>query len=132
MKDLLDTGPLVALVNRRDKFHAWAKETFGNLRGPVWTCEAVLTEAAHLLKNPKLIADMVADGSMRIGLRMDEQSRAIARLLERYSPFMDLADACVVRMSELYRDSRVITLDRKDFSVYRRNGREVIPMLAPG
>jgi uncharacterized protein len=53
-------------------------------------------------------------------------------LLKKYSDrHMDLADACIVRMTELVRDCQVVTLDRSDFSVYRRNGREMISLIAP-
>jgi predicted nucleic acid-binding protein len=131
MKRILDTGPIVALYNRHDAFHQWAKDVLQRIKEPLWTCEAVLTEAAHLTKAPGRIAEMVKDGSVRIGLRIDEQASAIARLLGQYAPRMDFADACVVRMSELFRDSEVLTLDGKDFRIYRRNGREVIPILSP-
>lgn len=131
MKTILDTGPLVALLNRRDRHHAWTVAALERVALPLWTCEAVLTEAAHLTGAPKAILDMVSTGALCIGLEVDDQAEAIASLLGRYGDRMDLADACVVRMAELTRQCRVFTLDRRDFSVYRRNGRDVIPLLAP-
>jgi predicted nucleic acid-binding protein len=128
---ITDTGPLVAVVNPRDTYHLWAVETLKTLSGPLITCEAVLAEAAHLTGAPQRIAEMVADGSLQIRFRLDEQAQAVAALLGRYGSRMDLADACIVRMSELNPHSRVFTLDRRDFSVYRRNGRGLIPLLAP-
>ena len=98
---------------------------------PLWTCEAVLTEAAHLTDKPVVIMAMVADGALKIGLDIEDEAEALKRLLTRYEKRMALADACVVRMSELARECRVFTLDRTDFSVYRRNGRDVIPLIAP-
>lgn len=131
MKTILDTGPLVALFNANDRYHAWALDTFAGLELPLWTCEPVLTEAAHLTCRPFDIVEMVSERKLRLGLDLAEQAQGVARLLERYASRMDLSDACVVRMSELTRKCRVFTLDRRDFSVYRRNGREVIPLLAP-
>jgi predicted nucleic acid-binding protein len=74
---------------------------------------------------------MVSSGFLRIALEIEDQADGIESLLARYGKRMDLADACVVRMSELTRQCRVFTLDRRDFAVYRRNGRNVIPLLAP-
>src|SRR5436190_10106277 len=131
MNRIADAGPLVALINQRDRHHKWAKNVFMALDEPLWTCEAVLAEAAHLTKQPGRITEMVSDGLVRIGIRLDEETKAIAKLLNQYSPRMDLADACVVRMSELIEDPQVLTFDRRDFSIYRRNGNEVIPIFAP-
>ena len=131
MRTIVDTGPLVALLNRRDTHHRWVTEVLAGLELPLWTCEAVLTEAAHLTDKPAVIMAMVADGVLKLGLDIEDEGEALKRLLTRYDKRMALADACVVRMSELARDCRVLTLDRADFSVYRRNGRDVIPLIAP-
>lgn len=131
MKTILDTGPLVALLNRRDAYHAWTVAALERIELPLWTCEAVLTEASHLTGAGSAILKLLADGKLRIGLVLEDQAEALAILLDRYAPHMDLADACVVRMSELTRQSRVFTLDRKDFAIYRRNTRHAIPLLAP-
>lgn len=128
---LLDTGPLVALLNRRDAHHAWAVEVASHLSEPLWTCEPVLAEAAYLTGAPEAILARVASGVLRIGLELEEHAGPLGRLVLRYGPRMDLADACVVRLSEVFRDSKVFTTDRTDFSIYRRNGREVIPLIAP-
>lgn len=132
MKIILDTGPLAALMNRRDEWHAWAVEVFAALTPPLWTCEAVLTEAAYLTGRPAEIVARVASGALRIGLDVAEEATALEKLLSRYAQRMDFADACVVRMSEIHLRSKVLTLDRRDFRVYRRNGRDVIPLIAPG
>jgi hypothetical protein len=91
----------------------------------------VLTEAAYLTGEGQAILDMVSSGFLRIGLEIEDQADGIGSLLARYGKRMDLADACIVRMSELSRQCRVFTLDRRDFSAYRRNGRNVIPLLTP-
>ncbi len=131
MKTIVDAGPLVALLNRRDSFHEWVTQALKALPLPLLTCEPVLTEAAHLTGKPAALLAMLGEGSLKIGIELDEQGDAVRRLLDRYGARMSLADASVVRMSELSRRSRVFTLDRADFSVYRRNGREVIPLIAP-
>lgn len=131
MITIVDTGPLVALFNRTDQHHEWVREVLSGLELPFWTCEPVLTEAAYLTGRPVELTQMVADGKLLIGLEIEEQSDSLTRLLRRYAGRMDLADACVVRLSELHRQSRVFTTDRNDFSFYRRNGRELIPLLAP-
>lgn len=131
MITIVDTGPLVALLNRTDQYHDWVQEVLAGLELPFWTCEPVLTEAAYLTGRPAELMRMVADGKLLIGFEIAEQSDSLARLLTRYAGRMDLADACVVRLSELHRQSRVLTTDRNDFSFYRRNGRELIPLLAP-
>jgi predicted nucleic acid-binding protein len=75
---------------------------------------------------------MVHSGEIILAFDLAEQSAAVLSLLKKYSDRkMDLADACIVRMTELMRDCKVVTVDRKDFSVYRRNGRESIPVIAP-
>jgi predicted nucleic acid-binding protein len=131
VKTLVDTGPLVALLNRRDRFHLWVKEALKALARPLLTCEPVLTEAAHLTGGPATLLAMLGEGSLKLGIDLQAQSDSIRRLVERYGPRMSLADACLVRMSEMIPQSRVFTLDRVDFSIYRRNGRDVIPLVAP-
>ena len=131
MKTILDTGPLVALLNRADQHHAWTLQALERLSLPLWTCEPVLTEASHLTGRGREILHMLADGQIRIGLELEDQADAVGRLLTRYAGAMDLADACIVRMSELTAKCQVFTTDRRDFRIYRRNGREVIPLLAP-
>jgi uncharacterized protein len=131
MRIILDTGPLAAFMNRRDAWHAWAIDAFGSVPPPLWTCEAVLTEAAHLTGRPAEIVAKVSAGVLRIGMHAGQDAERLERLLKQYAPRMDFADACVVRMSERFTASKVLTLDRPDFSIYRRNGRDVIPLIAP-
>ena len=85
----------------------------------------MLTDAAHLTGQGRAILEMLVTGGVRIGLNLEDQAEGVEKLLARYGPRMDLADACVVRMAELTRRCRVFTLDRGDFAVYRRNGRDV-------
>lgn len=129
MRIILDTGPLAALMNRNDRWHTWATDAFRSIAPPLWTCEAVLTEASHLTGRPAEIVAKVASGALRIGLHAGQDAERLQRLLAQYAPRMDFADACVVRMSERFVACKVLTLDRRDFGVYRRNGRDVIPLI---
>ena len=81
---------------------------------------------------PIAIVEMIRAGEIVLDFDLAEQSASVVALLRKYADReMDLADACIVRMTELVRDCRVITVDRSDFSVYRRNGRDLIPLIAP-
>lgn len=133
---ILDTGPLVAFFNPRDRYHAWALEQTRNLAVPLVTCEAVLTEAYHLLgRVPRARAAMrrwITHGRVTTPLRIDEQAEEVMGLLEQYADQpMDFADACVVRLAELLA-LPVFTLDVQDFSIYRMHHRRVIPLIVPG
>ena len=132
---ITDTGPLVALLNRRERHHAWAREQFSLMRPPALTCEAVLSEASFLLRNVPSGVDalmqLVERGVVAIPFSLSDELPDIARLLKRYrSVPMSLADACLVRMAEQFTRSTIITLDR-DFRIYRKSGRQVIPTLMP-
>jgi predicted nucleic acid-binding protein len=132
---LIDTGPLVALLDRRDQYHAWAVEQMSRLRPPSRTCEAVIAEAFHLLRHfpnaRAAILEMAADGALTTPFQLCAQAPEILALVKKYSDVpMALADACLVRMSELMPNSVVLTLD-SDFRIYRRHKRQKIPLLIP-
>ncbi len=132
---LLDTGPLVAFLNRRDKFHGWALAQWDQIAPPMLTCEAVISEACFLLAGTSGGSDSVIQMIQRkiiaIFFRLDENIQPVKRLLVKYcSVPMSLADACLVRMSELNPDSHVFTLD-SDFNLYRKNSRRTIPTIMP-
>jgi uncharacterized protein len=132
---LLDTGPLVAFLNRNDQWHHWAKAQMGALAPPLLTCEPVLTEACFLTQRnggqPAEVLKKVQAGVIAIALELQTEAAALETLMRRYEDTpMSLADACQVRLSELHSDCLVFTLDA-DFRRYRRHGRQVIPLLAP-
>ena len=132
MKNILDAGPLIAALNRSDQFHDWSREILERLGPPFYTCPEVLAEAAAMTGQPAALVEMVQSNEIILDFNLADHSEAVLRLLRKYRDReMDLADACIVRMAELTRESRVITVDRNDFSVYRRNGREVIPLMFP-
>lgn len=132
---VIDTGPLVAYVNGRDRWHRWAVEQMSALRPPLVTCEPVLTEACFLIQRaggrPADLVAKVRQGVLDIGLDVAGEATAIESLMQRYADTpMSLADACLVRLTELLVDCRLFTLD-SDFEHYRRNGRQTIPLLRP-
>lgn len=132
---LLDTGPLVAFLNRKDKFHKWAVAQWGQISPPMLTCEAVVSEACFLLTRTAAGSDSVMQLIQRkiisTSFRLDENIQPVRKLLAKYrSVPMDLADACLVRMSELHHNGRVFTLD-SDFNLYRKDGRRIIPTIMP-
>lgn len=132
---LLDTGPLVAFLNRRDGYHEWSKEIFAGIGAAVLSCDAVLSESCFLLRQrdgaAEAILKLVERGLIRLSFRLESESAAVRRLLARYAGVpMSLADACLVRMSEQVPGSTVLTLDR-DFKIYRKHGRNVIPTITP-
>ena len=134
---VLDTGPLVALLRKRDPHHAWAKQTLSRLTSStslsLATCEAVLVEACFLLRSFAGGEDAVLAlvDHLVLDFRLASEITAVRKLMEKYrSVPMSLADACLVRMTETDPDSVVLTLDR-DFHIYRRNGRHVVPVLSP-
>ena len=132
---IVDTGPLVALLSARDTHHQWARSSFATIAPPGITCEAVLAEAWHLLRGTarghSALLELLAGGTLTIEFGLMAELAAVRRLVSRYKDQpMSLADACMVRLAEIYDEASVITLDR-DFAVYRKNGRQVIPTLMP-
>ena len=135
MTYLIDTGPLVAALRRpqdRDPFTPWAASLLRSLRQPLFTCDAVLTEAAHFLGSPARLLEAVQRGLLISKLDTQAAAPRLLQLVEKYaSRPMDFADACLVYLSEGIRDCKIITIDREDFTIYRRHGREVIPLRLP-
>jgi uncharacterized protein len=131
MQAIADTGYLVALVRKDDQHHAWAIGLGGQLELPLLTCEAVLSETAFHLESSDYVLAMLKRGAIRVAFDCTSQLEPLHYLAERYADRRpDLADLCLVRMSEIYPRHTVITVD-DDFRVYRRNKREAIPLLTP-
>jgi predicted nucleic acid-binding protein len=132
MKAIADTGFLVAFANRNDRYHAWALNLAERISEPLLTCEAVLAETAFHLASSALALAFIRDGLVRIGFNLSEHTARIAELAVRYADRRpDLADLCLIRMSEIYPKHGVITTDVADFRVYRRGRREAIPLIVP-
>jgi predicted nucleic acid-binding protein len=132
---IVDTGPLVAFLDRSERHHRWVAERIEELDGPLLLCEPVLTEAMHLLAHYPQAQDtlfgLLGNGALLLGFRVDEHVRELRTLQRKYRDIpMSLADACIVRMAELRSRHSVLTLD-SDFSVYRKNGREPLSLIYP-
>ena len=131
----LDTGPLVALLHRRDFYHNWAVEQFPKLGSPLLTCKSVLSEACHLLRgiprSTETVLKLMETGLVQIAFDLSSELSAIRKLADRYSNVpMSLADACLVRMSELHHNSTIFTTD-SDFHIYRKHNNQPIPLIIP-
>jgi predicted nucleic acid-binding protein len=132
MNAIADTGLLVALARDKDQYHAWAVEIARQITWPVLTCEAVLAETAFHLQSSERVLGMLRDNVVRVAFDCARHSEQLYDLAARYADRRpDLADLCLIRMSELYPRHTVITVDEDDFLVYRRNKREAIPLLSP-
>ena len=132
MIGIADTGFLVAFANRTDRHHEWAVGLAARVTEPLLTCEAVLAEAAFHLRSVSLVLAMVREGLVEVAFTASDHLVQLAALADRYADRRpDFADVCLIRMSELHPRHPVITVDRADFSVYRRNKREVIPVICP-
>jgi uncharacterized protein len=132
---LLDTGPLVAYLYRREAYHEWAVEQFTTLDLPFISCEPVLAEACFLVARngqpPSRVLDMLGRGAVRIGCSIQDEFGVIQSLMERYADVpMSLADACLVRLAEMT-SLPICTLDA-DFTIYRAHGRRVLRLISPG
>lgn len=135
MTTLLDTGPLVSVLNRRDTHHQWAVHHAGQLSAPFLTCEAVLSEAHFLLQDTpggrSRLIEIMASDRIQVSFSYVDHAARVHELMRTYSDLpMSFADACLVRMAELHDDGRVFTVD-SDFRVYRKHGNEPIPVLMP-
>ena len=133
---LIDTGSIVGLLSRRDQYHVWAKRQTAHLEWPFYTCEAVLSEAFHLLEDTpqggaKLLT-LLERGFVEVPFAYAEHAGPVHELMRTYADQpMSFADAGLVRMAGRRRAAQVLTTDA-DFRVYRTAGGEAIDVLAPG
>jgi predicted nucleic acid-binding protein len=132
---VVDTGPLVALLDKREQYHVWATEQVERLAPPMLVCEPVLVEATFLLSRlpdaQAALFGMLNNGTLRLAFHLDEHINEVLSLLNKYRDRpMSLADACLVRMAELFERYSIFTLD-SDFTVYRRHGRELLKLICP-
>lgn len=131
MKPIADTGLIVALLAADDPDHSWAVDAFRG-HSPFFTCDAVLAEACSFFPNPKPVLTLVARGDLILDFDLSEEMPSVLALVSKYADQpMDLADACIVRMSEQFARCKVWTVDRADFTTYRRHGRQAVPCEFP-
>ena len=131
MKGIADTGFLVAFARDRDLHHEWAMGVAQHITEPLLTCESVLSETAFYIGDAEVVFEMISEKLIQLSFDCSDHMPQLAALAKRYKDRQpDLADLCLIRMSELYPRHSVITVDN-DFRVYRRNKREVIPLISP-
>jgi predicted nucleic acid-binding protein len=131
MTGLADTGFLVAYLNRRDQFHDWATSLARQITEPLITCEAVLAETSFHLGSVLHVLALIETRMIEVDFDFAASRERIAALGKRYadrSP--DLADLCLISLSERFPKHPVLTVDG-DFKIYRRHQRETIPTLTP-
>jgi predicted nucleic acid-binding protein len=132
---IVDTGPIVALLSSSDAHHPWTRTVLDRVEPPLLTCEAVVSEACFLLRRihggSDAVLDLVQRGVISVCFSLATEIGAVRKLMTKYREVpMSLADACLVRMTELDDQAAVLTLE-SDFANYRRNRRQVIPTIRP-
>jgi predicted nucleic acid-binding protein len=132
---LTDSGPLVALLNRLDEHHRWAREQFAHVSCPILTCEGAVAEVSYLLQADGLppwgILELIERKIVAVQFNLESNLDRVLSLMKKYSDTpMDFVDACLVVMTEEKQDCRLITID-SDFRIYRRFERQTIPLIAP-
>jgi predicted nucleic acid-binding protein len=133
---LIDAGPLVALLDRRDEHHAWAVREAGRLDAPFHTCEAVLSEAYVLLERrthggSEALTRLLERKRLDASFSYADHAERVHALMRAYADQpMSFADACLVRLSEIRAGSQVFTVDA-DFRTYRKRGDGEIVVLMP-
>lgn len=132
MRAIADTGFLVAFGNRGDRDHSWAVEIASQVTEPLLTCDAVLAETAFHLADSSLVLALVREGLVRSAFVLADHLPRLSELAERYADRRpDLADLCLIRLSEMHPKHPVITTDIKDFRIYKRGRRDAIPLIHP-
>jgi len=127
---LLDTGPLIAYLDPRERDHGPVADAIEAFTGQLVTTSAVITEGMHLVRRrvggPRLLAGFVSDAAVLVDdFAQARWLRPAAELMERYSDLpMDYADATLVLQAEAQGIREVLTLDRRGFSAYRTSGGE--------
>ena len=132
---IADAGVIVGLIDKSDQWHRWATENASSLFPPFITCEAVIVECCYLLQNvpngESQVLQMIASGVLQIRFSIADEAANLDALMTKYSDLpMSLADACLVRMSEIHDNAAVFTVDQ-DFLIYRKQGRKKIPFISP-
>jgi predicted nucleic acid-binding protein len=130
---LVDTAFLVALLSRRDAHHSWAAVQTGEFARPWNTCEAVLSEAFHVLgaAGAPALRALLQRRVLLVAFDLGQHIEPVLKLMQKYADVpMSLADACLVRMTEAFSDSLILTTDA-DFRLYRRHSRQVVPCRMP-
>jgi predicted nucleic acid-binding protein len=132
---LLDTGPLIAYLDGHDTFHDWSSTLWKDIEPPLLTCEAVISEACFLLSGirggAQGVFELLRRQIVTLPFRLGDETVPTGTLMKKYADVpMSVADACLVRMAERFHESAILTID-SDFRLYRKHGRQVIPLIIP-
>ena len=130
---IVDASFLVTFLSHREFNHRWAADQARRSPPPWQTCEAALSEVFSLLGPPNAtgLGELLRRGAVVPAFRLDESTEAVLKLMQKYADVpMSLADACLVRMSEMLPDPIVLTTDA-NFRIYRRHSRQVVPCALP-
>ena len=132
---LLDTGVIVALLDRSERLHEACAEAVRELEAPLITCEAVIAESCYLLRNlagaGEAVIENVAAGIFQIPFQLSQEAAGVKQILRKYRDRqIDLADACLIRLADEFGTADILTLDQ-DFAVYRWGRNKAFRML-PG
>jgi uncharacterized protein len=120
---LLDAGFIVALLDRSESHHKTCARTIREVQAPLVTCEAVITESCYLLRNlsgaSEAVIENITAGIFLVPFQLSRETAAVKQLLRKYKDRkIDLADACLIRLADLFGTADILTLDR-DFPIYR-------------
>ena len=131
---IIDTGVIVALLNKNDDYHQWAISQWKQVQAPAITCEAVISESCFLLKATylqEILMSMIEAGAIKTQFQFENNVTKIQELMLRYGSVpMSFADACLVRMAEENPEYAILTID-SDFTIYRKNRSQTIPIITP-
>lgn len=132
---LLDSGVIVALLDRSEGFHERCRDALEELRGPLVTCEAVLAESCYLLRNipgaPRAVLANVEHGVFQVPFQLSRSAADVRRIMRKYGDVpIDLADACLIRLADQLSIGDILTLDR-DFRIYRWGRNQPFQLLIP-
>ena len=132
---LVDAGPLIGWFSRRDQWHAWSTQALQAVDDVLWTSEAVFAEACYQLggNTPEVtgLVELAESGHLRLLSPLGQATGRLRTLLAKY-PRMDVCDASLVLLSEMHPTAKIVTLDVRDFAVYRRFRNEALPLICPG
>ncbi|MDX2128080.1 MAG: PIN domain-containing protein [Chloroherpetonaceae bacterium] len=135
MSVIVDTGPLVAFINKKDQFHLWSKKVFESISPPLITCESVISESVYLLKKypngVNIIFQILERGLVKVDFSLANEINNVKGLVEKYSDvLMSVADACLVRLAELNPKTPILTVD-SDFLIYKMFGNKSLVTISP-
>lgn len=131
---LIDTGAIIALLDRTDRWHQVCLDAYNRLPIPLLTSEAVLTESFHLiggrLSDRETLWDFIMSGAIQLCLIAPEELPSIRDLMRRYADRpMDFADATLVYLAKRESLSTILTVDHADFATYRIEGKRAFRVL---